>query len=164
MQILKRNLIVGFFFIAILGTLWHFVYGWSGQNRLIGYLTPVNESTFEHMKLLFFPSLFYLLFLWRSQKKKLPSGINAFTWGILSGTWFIPLFFYSYSGILGQSLMWLDIGCFYLAVFITCYTTYRLVLSGRKQGRFGICLLFLMVILFFFFTYHPIDIGIFRVP
>lgn len=164
MQTLRRNLIVGFFFIAVLGTLWHFVYRWSGENRLIGYLAPVNESTFEHMKLIFFPSLFYLPILLHSQKKKLPSILNTFAWGILAGTWFIPVFFYSYSGILGKSLMWLDIGCFYLAVFATCYTTYRLILSDRKQGHLGIWLLVLMAILFFFFTYHPMDIGIFRVP
>ena len=52
MRTLKTNLIVGFIFVSILGTLWHFVYEWSGDFRLLGFIAPINESTFEHMKLI----------------------------------------------------------------------------------------------------------------
>lgn len=41
----------------ILGTLNHFLYDWSGKNPVIALFTPVNESVWEHMKLLFFPFL-----------------------------------------------------------------------------------------------------------
>lgn len=164
MRNLKRNLIIGFFFVAVLGTLWHFVYEWTGNNRLIGYLAPVNESTFEHMKLLFFPALFWMPIAYRYLKENYSSFPDAFACGILAGTWFIPIFFYSYSGILGKSVMWLDIACFYIAVFLAFYTTYRLIISGKKQSRFLIWLLFIMAILFFYFTYHPSHLGIFRIP
>jgi Family of unknown function (DUF6512) len=40
--------------IVIAGTLQHFVYGWSGQNALVGLVSPVNESVWEHTKLLVF--------------------------------------------------------------------------------------------------------------
>ena len=40
--------------VSLLGTLLHFTYRWSGRNPLIA---PVNESVWEHMKLLFFPML-----------------------------------------------------------------------------------------------------------
>ena len=51
----KRVMILAAIVVFVLGTLAHFVYDWSGQNSFIGLLTPVNESTWEHMKLLFFP-------------------------------------------------------------------------------------------------------------
>jgi hypothetical protein len=38
--------------IVVAGTLLHFVYGWSGQNALAGLVSPVNESVWEHTKLL----------------------------------------------------------------------------------------------------------------
>lgn len=164
MQNLKRNLIIGFFFVTVLGTLWHFVYEWSGNNRLIGYLAPVNESTFEHMKLLLFPALFWMPIAYWYLKNNYSSFPETFAYGILAGTWFIPIFFYSYSGILGKNVMWLDITCFYIAVFITFYTTYHLIISDKKQNHFWIYLLIIMVILFFYFTCHPAKLGIFRIP
>ena len=42
-------------FAIILGTLLHFTYKWSNKNMLVGAFSAVNESTWEHLKLLFFP-------------------------------------------------------------------------------------------------------------
>lgn len=57
----KNNCILAFIIIGTAGTLWHFVYEWSGENPIIGAIAPVNESVWEHLKLLFFPSLFYFI-------------------------------------------------------------------------------------------------------
>lgn len=161
---LKRNLTAGFFFVAVLGTLWHFIYSWTGCNRLIGYIAPVNESTYEHMKLLFFPALFYLPAGHWYLKENYPSFTESFACGILTGTWSIPVFFYSYSGILGKNINWIDIAIFYIAVLITFCITYRLTNSGREHSRFWIWLLLIMAVSFFYFTYHPADLGIFNLP
>ena len=45
----------GFLFTGALGTLLHFVYEWSGGSMLAGAFSAVNESTWEHMKMLFVP-------------------------------------------------------------------------------------------------------------
>ena len=55
--------IAGIVFTSILGTLAHFIYEWSNENFLVGLFTPVSESTWEHMKLLFFPMLLYGVFI-----------------------------------------------------------------------------------------------------
>ena len=60
---LKRYTIAGLIFVLITGTLAHFAYEWSGCNRLLGLFFPVSESTWEHMKLIFFPLLLYSLFM-----------------------------------------------------------------------------------------------------
>ena len=59
MQNLRKFTVIGILFVSVAGTLLHFVYDWSGQNPLVGFFAPVNESTWEHMKLLFFPMLLY---------------------------------------------------------------------------------------------------------
>lgn len=51
---LKTNLF-RFIFISVLGVLLHFTYEWSGDNAVVGLFSAVNESTWEHLKLLFFP-------------------------------------------------------------------------------------------------------------
>ena len=47
---IKKWEIAEFIFIAIVGTLLHFVYDWSGQNPAVGIIAPVSESTWEHLK------------------------------------------------------------------------------------------------------------------
>ena len=42
---IKKWEIAEFIFIAIVGTLLHFVYDWSGQNPAVGIIAPVSEST-----------------------------------------------------------------------------------------------------------------------
>ena len=56
---IKQFHIVGLLFTLLTGFLLHFVYEWSGDNPLVGLFSPVNESVWEHLKLLFFPILAY---------------------------------------------------------------------------------------------------------
>jgi uncharacterized protein (DUF983 family) len=58
----------GFAFVSIVGTLWHFIYQWTGDNRLVALVCPVNESPWEHLKLLWFPFLLWCLINLRSTK------------------------------------------------------------------------------------------------
>ena len=51
--------ITGYIAVAILGTLLHFVYEWSGSNMIVGLFSSTNESTWEHMKLAFYPMLIF---------------------------------------------------------------------------------------------------------
>ena len=59
---MKRDLslwqLVGFAFTALGGTLLHFLYDWT-NNNIVAAFTAVNESTWEHMKLLYFPLFFF---------------------------------------------------------------------------------------------------------
>ncbi len=66
----KRYIVTGFLFVGIFGTLFHFVYDWCRQARLTGLFVPVNESTWEHMKLLFIPMLIYIAICFQYVKKK----------------------------------------------------------------------------------------------
>ena len=54
--------LLGFFIVSILGCINHFIYELSGKNTLAASITPINESTWEHLKLLFFPFIAYIIF------------------------------------------------------------------------------------------------------
>lgn len=127
---LRRYAVIGFFFISILGTLSHFFYQWSGENPMIGLFAPVNESTWEHMKLLFFPAVLYLILTYK-KNSRFPGLVPAAILGILIGTFFIPIIFYTYTGLLGYHLLFLDVITFYLSVAAACYTTCRF---ARSKG------------------------------
>lgn len=58
---LKIFTAVSFILTAALGTACHFAFDFFGESRLIAPFVPVNESTWEHLKLLFFPFLLLLV-------------------------------------------------------------------------------------------------------
>ena len=166
MKNLKSALIIGTIFVLITGTLSHFVYDWSGQNFIVGFFSPVNESTWDHMKLSFFPMLLFSVYLAAMLKGKYPCIISASACGILLATFLIPVLFYTYSGILGKTLMPLDIATFILSVLAAFFAIYRLTLSC-KASSFSFALWTAVVITgicFLLFTYLPPQIGLFQDP
>ena len=60
-EVLKKSTLGEILWTLMIGTLSHFFYQWSGENFFVGLLSPVNETIWEHLKLLFFPALFYML-------------------------------------------------------------------------------------------------------
>lgn len=165
MNQLKRCTISGIIFVTILGTLSHFFYEWSGQNPIIGLLSPVSESTWEHMKLLFFPMLLFSFYMSGKLKEHYPCITASLYLGNLLGTMLIPVIFYTYTGILGFHLLFLDIAVFILSVIAGFYTAYRLTLSCRVktlQSLLGLILIALAAA-FFIFTYYPPNIALFHI-
>lgn len=163
---LKLYTIIGILFVLILGTIWHFVYGWSGNNSFAGLFFPINESTWEHMKLLFFPMLLYSFIMNRKFKSLYPCITSALLSGILSGTLLIPIIFYTYTGILGHNIFMLDLITFALSVVIAFYIVYKLTLSCKAENYILllIILIFTLTICFLLFTYYPPNIGLFTEP
>lgn len=152
----KKDIIIGIIFVVITGTISHFIYEWSGYNYILGFFFPVSESTWEHMKLCFFPMLIYAIYMNRKWKDDCPCITSALLFGILLGTFLIPVIFYTYTGILGQNFLPLDIATFILSVILAFIAVYRLSLSCRLNSYTYLLglLVLVMMICFFVFTYH----------
>ena len=111
---LKRYTVAGIIFVWITGSLAHFLYAWTGNNSMAGLFTPVNDSVWEHMKLLFFPMLLYSFFISVIFKSSRLCIASSLLWGNLAGTLLIPVFYYAYTFILAKNIFILDIGIFIL--------------------------------------------------
>ena len=120
---IKKWEIAEFIFIAIVGTLLHFVYDWSGQNPAVGIIAPVSESTWEHLKLLFMPALLFTLIQEAVIGKDYPCLLTQKAKAVLAGMAWIVVGFYTYTGVWGKDVAWIDILLFYTAVAL--YTQYR---------------------------------------
>ncbi|MCI9369952.1 MAG: hypothetical protein HFH65_06470 [Lachnospiraceae bacterium] len=166
MKQLKNYTIIGIIFVLITGTLAHFLYKWSGNNYIIGLFTPINESVWEHMKLLFFPMLIYSLIMIFKLKENYPCITCSLCFGILTGTLLIPVLFYTYSYILSKDIFILDIGTFILSVIIAFWLSYKFTQSCiLKPYTFLLCILVgIVFICFTVFTIYPPDIMIFKEP
>ncbi len=163
---LKRWEWIGFIFVLALGSLSHFFYEWSGENRIIGTFSAVNESTWEHLKLLFFPMLLFTIIEYFAIGKKYPNFIFAKAIGILSGLAAIIVFFYTYTGILGTNIMIVDILTFVIGVATAYIVSYRIIIKGicNECKGLGIFLILLMLVCFLLFTWFTPQIGLFKNP
>lgn len=155
--------IIGILFTSLLGTLSHFVYEWSGQNFLAGLFTPVSESTWEHMKLLFFPMVLYGLAI-PYLERDFPCISYAYPLGILAGVFAIPVIFYTYSGILGRNYTVMDILTFYISVIFAFVAVYFIAsqCKGRKNPLLPWFLVIILSVCFMVFTIFPPSLGIFK--
>lgn len=163
MNKLKKYLLIGTVFTVMVGIISHFVYDWTGGNFFVGLFFPINESTWEHMKLAFFPMLVYSLWATGKLKDESKCISKAFSLGIFAGTFAIPVIFYTYSGILGFNVAWLNILTFIVSVIIGFVVVY-VVAKTCEADKYSLILrvvLFVMVIAFMVFTYYPPDIGLF---
>lgn len=158
--------ISGIIFVSLLGTLSHFFYDWSGKNPAAGLFSPVNESVWEHIKLLFFPMLLYSIFMSKRLKGIYPCISSSLLFGILLGSALIPVIFYTYTGILGYNLLAFDIMTFIISVIIAFFAVYKLTLSCKAENKELLfkTAVFIMAAAFFLFTYFPPEIGLFQEP
>lgn len=148
---------IGFLSTVTVGTLLHFAYEWMDRNFIIGSFVPVNESIWEHMKLLYFPILIYFsaeyVFLYKSYARLFRADLK----GVLLGTLLIPIVFYTYIGIVGVHYLSLDILTFLISTAAAFYTRAHVLLAQKvRKGTFFyfVCVIVLGVC-FLIFTYYP---------
>ena len=108
---------VGLLVVLAAGNLLHFIYDWTGQSPIAAPLAAVNESTWEHMKLFITPWVLWSL-VERIALQGHGSLLPARGLGMLTGLAAIPALFYTYQGILGRGIMWVDVLIFQLAVLL----------------------------------------------
>ena len=165
MKALKIFCIIGAIITIVMGTISHFVYDWSGGNFFVGLFFSVNESTWEHLKLLFFPMLAYALFAGKKIEESYPCIYNAMFTGILTGLGMIPVLFYTYTGILGYNVDWLNIATYIASVIVAYCVVYRTAKKGSgKKTRVLTYLMYALILVFMVFTVYPPNLGLFVSP
>lgn len=166
---MKKNLknfhIISVIIDMVLGTLLHFTYDLSGNNNFVALFSAINESTWEHLKLLFFPmlltSIIGYIFFFNSNNSYWCSRLI----GILISLTFTVIFFYTYSGILGKNIAFIDISSFFLSVILGELTSYFLLTQNIPcNKKYALFPLAALVFLFFTFTFNPPHIGLFKDP
>lgn len=169
MHSLKKVHIVGAVFTLIFGTLLHFVWELSGQNNIVAIVGAVNESTWEHLKLLFFPFILFSIVEYLLYGKHSKCFFTVKARSVLLGMLTIVTAFYTYTGILGKNYLPLDIGTFILGVIVSYLYSYRHLSNSENTCSsyseiFSIFIIILLIIAFAVFTFNPPSLGIFISP
>ena len=163
---IKILLPTGFVISSIVGTLLHFAYEKSGNSLLVAPFSGVNESTWEHMKLLFWPMLIFSLFECFFIKDRRDFWCIKLR-GILLGLCLIPVIFYTYNGVIGRSPDWVNISIFFISAALSYIYQVRLFEGGRVVCKYKLLpkiVLCIILVMFVVFTFFPPHIEIFKDP
>lgn len=160
--------LAGFLVTGALGVLLHFVYEWSGGSQVAAAFSAVNESTWEHMKLLFFPLFLFSVVQVCVMGRNYPNFLAVRAVSILTGLVLIPVLFYTYTGVLGRSVDWVNIALFFLAALGAFLLDFRLLrrsrLSAPWQQILGLAVLWALAFCFVWCTFHPVELALWRDP
>jgi hypothetical protein len=155
--------------IVLVASLLHFLYELTGFQAWAPVFGSVNESTFEHLKLFYWPAFAYALVQHAYMRDK----ANNYWWAkaaaIITAPLVLMLAFYFYLGIslpiYGRGFLWADIGTGVLGVFAGNIVAYRIMTApemGKAFSRAGLGICVALGVMFIAFTYNPPRVFVFE--
>lgn len=161
---------IGIFVILVIAGPLHFAYEWSGENFFVSLVAPVNESIWEHLKMVYWPTLIWWLMgyaLFRKGKKL--SGIRwfqAMSVSIILGILLIVLWYYLWSGAMGIEATWVNFSSMVSVVIgqLLAVHVYRVAKPRWIYAVPGVLIVLSLAFFFGYFTYYPPSLPLFVSP
>jgi hypothetical protein len=156
---------LGFVYIGVVGSLLHFAFEWSNFWTPVALIAAVNESTWEHLKLVFWPGLTFALIEYPFLKGVAMNYWPAKAVSLILMPLVIAVGWYMAVAILGENLFLINIVLFLVAIFIGQWASYWMMTTDRlpafdpRPACLGIAL---MAGAFTLFTFFPPEIFLFE--
>jgi len=156
----------GFFFIGLIGAALHFTFELSNfSNMVVAFFSAVNESTWEHLKMVFWPGVVFSLIEYSYIRDQVNNFLVAKAVSLFVMPLIISIGWYGYTPFTQRSIFKLDLVLFYLAVLIGQIISYKILtrepLSKRATTLSAVGLV-VMLIAFSTFTFYPPEIFLFE--
>lgn len=159
--------ILGAVFVIVIGAIFHFIFEWSNQWIPLGAIAPVNESVWEHLKLVFWPLVFFSIIEYFLLKKEAHNFVLSRLVAIIIAELTILITFYSYTAILGTEILLVDILSFIIGVILGYLVSYKILkfkTAPKWSTIISLVAIVLLGIIFVVFTYLPPEIPLFQDP
>lgn len=117
----------GLFFILILGSALHFVFQLTNFWKPVALIAPVNESTWEHLKMVFWPGLFFFLIEYQFLKKQTRNYWTAKAACLVLMPAVIAFGWYGAVALSGKNYFSINILLFVVAILAGQVVSYRLL-------------------------------------
>lgn len=164
---LKINILFSSILLFGIGALLHFAYEFSNNNFLIGLITPVNESIFEHLKLAIYPIILWWVIFYLLKKDKY--SLNKSSWflgsfvSMISAIIVILSIHYFVTYGIGKELMIVSITSLYIAILIAQIIAYHIYKYSTKSNFLvSISLILILIVSFIILTIFPPKIPLFK--
>jgi len=162
----RRWAVGGFVWTVVVGSGLHFTYALSGDAWPVGLVSAVNESTWEHLKLLFVPTVTWVAFSGRGGQGRATEVRVAHIIALLAGLLLIVVGFYSYRSFLADQLV-LDILLFVFAAACAHFAPLLIaprLCPGPVLLRVAWLVLIAMAVAFAVATVVPPHLPVFQDP
>ncbi len=156
----------GVIFTIFLGSFLHFVYELSSFYKPVAIIGAVNESTWEHLKIAFWPAFIFTIIEYFIYGKNQKNFYFAKVKEIYIIPFLIIIFFYGYT-IFTEHSLFLDIFIFVLAIIIGYMVSYKILVWKKDFSKYkvlSIVLILIAVILFSLLSYFPLENFLFLDP
>lgn len=151
--------------VMIFGVLLHFLYEWSSNNSFVGIFSPVNESVWEHLKLIFYPLVLQIVIAYFYEQKHIENYLYAKTLALIISLCFVVIFYYTYSGIIGTNITFIDISTFFISILLSEYIFYKNVQTEKNTSKYvSLTILSIIFVMFLLFTFVTPTINLFKDP
>ena len=161
---MRKIKIIGVLVIFLLSFLSHFMYEWI-PNTLFSLIFPVNESIWEHMKLLVTPVLIFSLIEYIIYKKKdinFNNFILSYSISMLIGIIIYLMLYLPIHYLLGHSSIFAIILLFIVFILIEIISYYIVRYKEVRYLKFiGLGIILVMYIIFGYLTYYPFECDLF---
>lgn len=153
---------------AILGTfLFHFMYDWFGEPKFLAWLFAINESVFEHIKIVFMPLVLFAVvefFILKPESKLNYFAIKSIS--LISSPVIMLVLYYLYTGIIGYNILGIDISIALISVISASLISFKLLKDDRiiKNPFIYISIFIAMFVSVIALTYFPPEIPLFIEP
>lgn len=156
------DLILGWLVTVSLGSWMHFWYKQSHESGVVSLFAPVDESVFQHLKLVHMP-----LMLWAWVRWTVSDDIGywgTFGMGSLCACAVIVIIYYLWLWTVGYDSLPVDLISYGLSMALAHYIGVE-VWDVKKVGEIrGVVLVTIITWLFMYWTWYPPNLELFRDP
>lgn len=150
--------LAGAVFMIAAGSALHFAFDWSGQWHPLALVAAVNESIWEHLKLAFWPGVLWGVYVWFFTAASWARIVAAKGISLAITSILIVGIFETYTNVLGNNLLVLDIGTFAFAVIVGQVLSALIMIAGPNSRLVlsgGLMPAAIQLAAFSTLTYHP---------
>lgn len=163
----EKWILIGIPILFLIGSCMHFIYDFTSNNVIIAAIAPVNESVWEHLKMVVLPViLWWTIYYFATgdinniDKNKWFTGALA---ALLTALITIPLLYYFYTTAFGVKSLVVDVLLLFLALLFgqlagLHFYKYHIGINSN----IAISILVLLILLFIYFTFYPPHLPLFR--
>ncbi len=172
MSIIKREkkyIMWGIPVVFLLGSLFHFLYHFSKENFLVGFISPANESIWEHTKMVVIPLLLWWLgFYFFTRNKRYPEKqrwLTSMLVSLIVSIIAIPLMYYFYTEAFGKELLWVDILILLISVAIGQILALHFYRKSKGINKTAVWIIVIAILAgYVILTINPPRLPIFKDP
>lgn len=158
-----KTIILSYIICVVIGTISHFLYDLTYNFFILKPFVSIDESIFEHLKLIFYPiiivSFFEGLIVYQNPLKN----ISTRNISCLISIILLIIFYYTYTSFTNKSIVFIDIISYYLFIFLAYYLSLKLeIFNNNIFKAISYIILFIAIIIFSIFTEYKPNIDFFK--